>query len=139
MYKQSSREIFKVLPAIVSAHLKDGGRLSAVDLGERYGVNHRTLNVNLQKLVHAGVLYSQTGGYSPGYGFTRDPKSVSLYDISQVVCRIEYPRCSLTEYTDGEKCKVCEIISSAVDIIISDLKSVSCYDFYISLKDKMKL
>ncbi|MFI3281525.1 MAG: Rrf2 family transcriptional regulator [Rikenellaceae bacterium] len=139
MYKQSSKEIFKILPAIISAHLNGSRRVSAVELGELYDINSRTLNVTLQKLVQAGILHSQTGGLNPGYGFLRDPRSVSLYDISQVVCRIEYPRCSLKEHDEDDNCMVCNIIGSAVDIIVSDLKAASCYDFYLSLKDKMKL
>lgn len=138
MFKQSSREIFKVLPAIVNAHLSGAERISAVELGRLYDVSSRTLNVNLQKLVQCGILYSITGGHRPGYGFKRDPKGVSLYEIYRVICRIEYHRCSLTYHLDGVNCKVCGIIGSALDKIISDLKEVSCYDFYLSLKEGMK-
>ncbi len=139
MYKQSSREIFKILPALVGAHLSGVGRISAVELGGMFDINCRTLNVSLQRLVHAGVLYSQTGGRNPGYGFVRDPKGVSLYEISQVVCKIEYPRCAIKEHTEDDDCIVCSVISSAIDTIVEELKSVSCHDFYLSLNEKLKL
>lgn len=139
MFKQSSKEIFKILPAMVNAHVNGLGRVSAVELGEQYDINSRTLNITLQKLVHVGILHSQTGGRNPGYEFTCSPQRVSLFEISQVVSHIEYPRCALKEFNHDENCMVCEIITSAVDIIVRDLKAVSCYDFYLSLKEKMKL
>lgn len=139
MYKQSSHEIFRVLPALVGKYLNGKERMSAVELGEKFDVNGRTLNVSLQKLVQAGILYSQRGGSNPGYGFIRDPQKTSLYEVLQVVSVIEYPRCSAKEYTNGENCMVCEIITSAVDTIVINLKRVNCYDLYLSLKDKMKL
>ncbi|MFR9533483.1 MAG: Rrf2 family transcriptional regulator [Rikenellaceae bacterium] len=136
MYKQSSKDIFKVLPAIIKAHENGKERVSAVDLGELFDVNHRTLNVTLQKLVHAGILYSQRGGRNPGYGFARAPKRVSLYDISQVISFFEYPRCSFKEHDDDENCVACNILSVAFDRAIDELKNVNCYDYYLSMAGK---
>ncbi|MFI3288241.1 MAG: hypothetical protein R3Y61_07195 [Rikenellaceae bacterium] len=138
MNKQTSREIFKVLPAIVHAHLADEGRVSAVSLGDRFQVSSRSLNITLKRLVQSGVLYSQAGGNNPGYGFSKEPKDVLLYEIAKVVWNIDYPRCLLKEHLDGEDCMVCKIIGRSVDLVINELKQVSCMDYYNSLPEKIR-
>ncbi len=62
-----------------------GTKTTATSLAKRFGLNIRTLNPSLNKLIQAGILRSQVGGVDRGYIFTRDPKEITLCDIIEAI------------------------------------------------------
>lgn len=62
-----------------------GRKTTATSLAKKFGLNIRTLNPSLNKLIHAGILRSQVGGVDRGYIFTRDPKEITIADIIEAV------------------------------------------------------
>lgn len=109
---------------------------TAPDISERYSINVRSVNNALHILSRAGLLRSRVGGREPGYIFTRDPKTISLFDIVRAVeGEVDVVCCKDTiselkcECGDKSNCKLFEHMDSVVKTAYRQLAEISVADY----------
>lgn len=124
---------------------EEGIRLTAPELAAMYNMNVRILNTSLRSLVKAGILNSQVGGVNPGFIYSRDPKTISLYSIvtafegeTKMMCcqdLLAKVKC------DMENCANCLIyggINKSLKELTQKLQSLTIYDHYRACVDEKK-
>ena len=67
----------------LAEHL-DGGSCSAKDVAEAYGIPQEALAKILQRLAKVGLVQSQHG-INGGYTLTRDPRTVSAFEVIKAI------------------------------------------------------
>ncbi|MFI3315745.1 MAG: Rrf2 family transcriptional regulator [Rikenellaceae bacterium] len=116
-------------------------RVTVPEITEHIKVNPRTLNPALTRLVRAGILNSKTGGSDRGYILARDPKEISIYDITHTIQGDTTMRCcdDVTENTTcivkkGGNCLIYSRLNKVLLKIKEELENISLYDQYNELR-----
>ena len=146
MFLISTRISLIVCRGLVKS-FKNNKKITALELASRYNINVRILNTSLRNLVKSGILSSQVGGSEPGFIFSRDPKSISLYEIvtvfegeSKMMCCKDVISNIKCDQEDCANCLVYGGINQNIKDLSDKLKSISIYDHYKScVNEKQKL
>lgn len=138
MFLTSTRISLIVCRGLVRSY-KNNTKLTAPELAALYNLNIRILNTSLRTLVKAGVLNSQVGGSEPGFIFSRDPRSISLFEIvtvfegeSKMMCCKDVISNIKCDVDDCANCLVYGGINQNLRDLSEKLKSISIYDHYKS-------
>lgn len=131
------------LAIIICTHLvpyySQGRRMGVPEMQKIFNINPRTLNPALRTLVHAGILNSRTGGLDRGYILARDPKTISVYEIVQLIqgvpkvqCCVEEHGCTNCEVAKSSNgyCRVFNELNSVLDLTRQKISKISLYDQY---------
>lgn len=112
------------------------------EMEARFNINPRTLNPALRTLVHAGILNSRTGGNDRGYILARDPRTISVYDIVQLIqgepkveCCMDATGCTNCQAGKCEngRCMVFNKLNEVMAITRSEIGKISLYNQYYNL------
>ncbi len=142
MLLSSTRLCLIASVSLVQEYL-NGRMVTASDMAATYNFNARSINPSLTRLVRVGILRSQVGGKGRGFVLSRDPRTISLFDIVNALeGSNELARCRDMMY--GVKCAIgdcadCHLYIQLNDLYASEgemLKSISLFDHYLkSLTD----
>ena len=137
MFLVSTRLVLIASRYLVEGYIRDE-RVSVPDIALRYNMNARAIMPALRRLTQAGLLTSQTGGINPGFAFARDPKTISLLDIINVLegrknmdCCINVISTVSCDLMDCSKCLVHSKLNNSLDEMRNALSGVSVYEHYL--------
>ncbi len=138
------------LAILICTHLVpdyyQGRRVGVPEMQQRFNINPRTLNPALRTLVHAGILNSRTGGLDRGYILSRDPKSISVYDIIRLIqaelkveCCTNAYGCTNCEAAKSENgyCRVFNRLNAVLEFARQEIANISLYDQYYNEEPTM--
>lgn len=121
--------------AVLTESWESGVRMNCKDIEQEVGLNERTISVGLTKLAKAGILDSVTGGRVRGYKFARDPQTVTLSEVIEIVegenlfhcCKeiIEGMSCGNTK----ENCRVYQIYAELYAETTKRLSTLSIKEY----------
>lgn len=121
--------------AVLAEKWEGGERMNCKDIERLVGLNERTISVGLTKLAKAGILDSVTGGRIRGYKFARDPRSVNIEEVIEVVEGDNSFHCG-KELIEGmvchntkEHCRIYKIYENSYNEAKSRLSKFSVYDY----------
>jgi Rrf2 family protein len=110
---------------IVDSLAKNTGEtLDAKSISERTGVSHRNALKILRKLVAGGIVKSRRGAHG-GYGLSRNPCKISLYDVVEIMeGSYKFSRCLEENYncTSGCKCGYQAVFGDISKLVQDKLK-----------------
>ncbi len=140
MFHTSTRLALIASRFLVEAYYS-GYKIPSTDLASEYNMNTRALMPALRKLTQAGVLRSQTGGTDPGFIFTRDPKTISLYEVITILeGETMMIKCSAVvndiccDIEDCDNCIFYTLTKERIDNLKTKFKNVTLFDHYESIK-----
>ena len=105
----------------------DRGACSAKDVADAYGIPHEALAKILQRLAKVGLVRSQHG-VNGGYTLTRDPKTISAFEVIKAIdgplfitsCVTPHGECS-----QSIKCTIRQPLRRVNESIAQVLRSVT--------------
>jgi Rrf2 family protein len=110
---------------IVDSLAKNAGEtLDAKSISERTGVSHRNALKILRKLVAGEIVKSRRGAHG-GYGLSRSPRKISLYDVVEIMeGSYKFSRCLEENYncTSGCKCGYQAVFGDISKLVQDKLK-----------------
>ena len=129
------------LMLIASSHLVQGynnkKKITAPYIADRCNMNSRALMPALRRLTQVGILRSQTGGSDPGFILSRDPSTISMYEIiGALEDDMVIPSCKEINETlkcdisNCENCSIYKIINIGISRITNDLENTSLQKHY---------
>ncbi|MCL2638985.1 MAG: Rrf2 family transcriptional regulator [Oscillospiraceae bacterium] len=98
--------------------------LDAKSISESTGVSHRYALKILRKLVSGEIVKSRRGAHG-GYGLSKKPQNISLYDIVEIMeGSYRFSRCLEENYncSAGCKCGYQKVFGDISELVIKELK-----------------
>ncbi len=144
MFLASTKLFFVVSTLLVESYYKNI-RLGAPHIAEKFNVNKRTLSVIFNRLMRTGILQSQTGGSNAGFILTRDPRTISIADITIALegeihmesYREVCPDSTCLQLT-CDNCILKKVADEAAEALYAKLSSLSLYELYQSALENDK-